>query len=292
MSQALVSRCGVWVMRRLAHLPLAWVRTLGWLLGWALYALVLPRRRVVFINLRLCFPKLSQQELRALARQTFIHFAQAWLDRGWLWHGPDDLVRQRLTLTGALDALQGREPVVIFAPHFVGLDAGWTALTQQLPRHFQTIYTPQSNHVLDDWILAGRQRFGQARLLLREDGVKPLVAALRQGDLLYLLPDMSFGLSESVFVPFYGISAATVPSLSRFARLGRAQVVPVITRLTPQGYTVEVQPAWKDFPTDDALADTARMNLQLQTYIDAMPDQYYWVHKRFKTQPPGQTAPY
>jgi KDO2-lipid IV(A) lauroyltransferase len=89
MSQALVSRCGVWVMRRLAHLPLAWVRTLGWLLGWALYALVLPRRRVVFINLRLCFPKLSQQELRALARQTFIHFAQAWLDRGWLWHGPD-----------------------------------------------------------------------------------------------------------------------------------------------------------------------------------------------------------
>jgi KDO2-lipid IV(A) lauroyltransferase len=292
MSQALVSRCGVWVMRRLAHLPLAWVRTLGWLLGWALYALVLPRRRVVFINLRLCFPKLSQQELRALARQTFIHFAQAWLDRGWLWHGPDDLVRQRLTLTGALDALQGSEPVVIFAPHFVGLDAGWTALTQQLPRHFQTIYTPQSNHVLDDWILAGRQRFGQARLLLREDGVKPLVAALRQGDLLYLLPDMSFGLSESVFVPFYGISAATVPSLSRFARLGRAQVVPVITRLTPQGYTVEVQPAWKDFPTDDALADTARMNLQLQTYIDAMPDQYYWVHKRFKTQPPGQTAPY
>jgi KDO2-lipid IV(A) lauroyltransferase len=276
----------------LAHLPLAWVRTLGWLLGWALYALVLPRRRVVFINLRLCFPKLSQQELRALARQTFIHFAQAWLDRGWLWHGPDDLVRQRLTLTGALDALQGSEPVVIFAPHFVGLDAGWTALTQQLPRHFQTIYTPQSNHVLDDWILAGRQRFGQARLLLREDGVKPLVAALRQGDLLYLLPDMSFGLSESVFVPFYGISAATVPSLSRFARLGRAQVVPVITRLTPQGYEVEVQPAWKDFPTDDALADTARMNLQLQTYIDAMPDQYYWVHKRFKTQPPGQTAPY
>jgi KDO2-lipid IV(A) lauroyltransferase len=292
MSQALVSRCGVWVMRRLAHLPLAWVRTLGWLLGWALYALVLPRRRVVFINLRLCFPKLSQQELRALARQTFIHFAQAWLDRGWLWHGPDDLVRQRLTLTGALDALQGSEPVVIFAPHFVGLDAGWTALTQQLPRHFQTIYTPQSNHVLDDWILAGRQRFGQARLLLREDGVKPLVAALRQGDLLYLLPDMSFGLSESVFVPFYGISAATVPSLSRFARLGRAQVVPVITRLTPQGYEVEVQPAWKDFPTDDALADTARMNLQLQTYIDAMPDQYYWVHKRFKTQPPGQTSPY
>jgi KDO2-lipid IV(A) lauroyltransferase len=292
MSKKLVSRCGVWVMRRLAHLPLAWVRTLGWLLGWVLYALVLPRRRVVFINLRLCFPKLSQQDLRALARQTFIHFAQAWLDRGWLWHGPDDLVRQRLTLTGALDALQGSEPVVIFAPHFVGLDAGWTALTQQLPRHFQTIYTPQSNHVLDDWILAGRQRFGQAQLMLREDGVKPLVAALRQGDPLYLLPDMSFGLSESVFVPFYGISAATVPSLSRFAKLGRAQVVPVITRLTPQGYTVEVKPAWKDFPTDDALADTARMNLQLQTYIDAMPDQYYWVHKRFKTQPPGQTAPY
>jgi KDO2-lipid IV(A) lauroyltransferase len=80
--------------------------------------------------------------------------------------------------------------------------------------------------------------------------------------------------------------------LSRFARLSRAKVVPVITRMTPQGYEVEILPAWQDFPTADAAADTALMNLRLQGYIDTMPSQYYWVHKRFKDRPSGEAAPY
>ena len=103
---------------------------------------------------------------------------------------------------------------------------------------------------------------------------------------------MNFGPEDSVFVPFYGVPAATVPSLSRFARLARAKVVPVITRMTPAGYDVEVHSAWGDFPSNDLVADAARMNLELQTYIDAMPSQYYWVHKRFKDRPAGDTAPY
>jgi KDO2-lipid IV(A) lauroyltransferase len=182
--------------------------------------------------------------------------------------------------------------MVIFAPHFVGLDAGWTALTQQVPRHFTTIYTDQANKMADDWILQGRQRFGSSRLFGRADGAKAIIGSLRQGDPLYLLPDMNFGLHESLFVPFYGVSAATVPSLSRFARLGRARVVPVVTRMTPQGYEVQVLPAWSDYPTDKLVADTALMNARLQTYIDAMPEQYYWVHKRFKDRPPGEPDPY
>jgi KDO2-lipid IV(A) lauroyltransferase len=104
---------------------------------------------------------------------------------------------------------------------------------------------------------------------------------------LYLLPDMNFGVHESLFVPFYGVPAATVPSLSRFARLGRAKVVPVVTRMTTQGYEVQVLPAWERFPSDDLEADTMYMNRQLETYINAMPEQYYWVHKRFKDQPVG-----
>jgi KDO2-lipid IV(A) lauroyltransferase len=103
---------------------------------------------------------------------------------------------------------------------------------------------------------------------------------------------MNFGLEESLFVPFYGVPAATVPSLSRFARLARAKVVPVVSRLTPQGYEVQVMPAWPGFPSGDPLADTAFMNLQLQAYIDTMPDQYYWVHKRFKSRPTGQSGVY
>ena len=280
------------LMALIGRLPLPWVRALGALLGYLLYLLVPSRRRVVHTNLALCFPHWSAANLKQHTRNTFVCFAQSWLDRGWLWHAAPAITLQRLRLTGAVHELQGTEPTVIFAPHFVGLDAGWTALTQQIPRTFNTIYTDQANVQSDAWILQGRRRFGSAGLYGRVEGVKPLIAGLREGHPLYLLPDMNFGPEESVFVPFYGILAATVPSLSRFARLGRAKVVPVITRLTPEGYEVHVLPAWQDFPTQDAVADTALMNARLQSYIDTMPAQYYWVHKRFKDRPAGEVAPY
>ena len=275
-------------MRALAYLPLSWVRALGWVLGWVLYGVVGARRHVVQTNLRLCFPHLDAAQLRTLSRRVFVRVSQAWLDRGWLWHGAPDKVRARLKITGNASQLTGSAPVVIFAPHFVGMDAGGTAITQQLPCHMTSIYTNQSNKVVDAWIRRGRLRFGSLQLFGRADGVKTIIASLRRGEPLYLLPDMNFGPHESLFVPFYGISAATVPSLSRFARLGRAKVVPVVTRMTSWGYEVQVLPAWSDFPTDDLRADTALMNARLQTYIDAMPDQYYWVHKRFKDRPPGE----
>jgi KDO2-lipid IV(A) lauroyltransferase len=280
------------LVRVLGYLPLSWLRALGCGLGWALYALVPARRRVVWTNLRLCFPDWTQAEIRKCAVQTFQHFAQAWLDRGWLWFASPATTRQRLRLVGAVQELEGNESTVIFAPHFVGLDAGWTALTQQVPRKFTTIYTDQANKTADQWILQGRKRFGGARLFGRIEGVKPLLAALKLGEPLYLLPDMNFGPEESVFVPFYGVAAATVPSLSRFAKLGRAKVVPVLSRLTRSGYEIEVLPAWQGFPTADMAADTALMNVRLQGYIDAMPNQYYWVHKRFKDRPVGESVPY
>ena len=286
------TRFVLFLIRVLGYLPLSWVRALGWLLGGVLYLVVGSRRRVVQVNLSLCFPRLDAKQVRALSRRVFVRFAQAWLDRGWLWHGSSDRVRARLVVKGAVDEFEGSDPVVIFAPHFVGLDAGWTALTQQFPRHFTSIYTDQANKVADAWILRGRQRFGFGQLFGRVEGVKTIVATLRQGSPLYLLPDMNFGPQESLFVPFYGVLAATVPSLSRFARLGRAKVVPVVTRLTPHGYEVQVLPAWSGFPTDDLWSDTALMNARLKTYIDAMPEQYYWVHKRFKDRPPGETDVY
>jgi len=288
----MMSQLGILFMRLIALWPLAWVRGLGTVLGVVLWWLVWPRRKVVLANLALCFPQWSAQERKRVARQVFILVAQSWLDRGWLWHGNPDLVRRRLVVAGAVGELAGNAPTILFAPHFVGLDAGLTALTQQVPRPFCGVYTNQSNQVLDAWILQGRNRFGAVRALRRSDGVRELVSSLRAGELMYLLPDMNFGPEESIFVPFYGIPAATVPSLSRFARLGRAKVVPIVTRLTPGGYEVQVLPAWGNFPTGDVPADTARMNAELQTYIDRMPAQYYWVHKRFKTRPPGQAGVY
>ncbi|WP_332814237.1 LpxL/LpxP family acyltransferase [Ramlibacter sp.] len=288
----MLSRLGVGLMRWLAPLPLPVVRALGWALGWLLYVVVPRRRHVVRVNLDLCFPQWTAGQRRALVPRVFIAFAQAWLDRSWLWHGDPARVRERVRLTGALAELEGREPTVVFWPHFVGMDAGWTALTLQSSRPFMTIYTHQANRVVDAWILHGRRRFGTVRLFRRVDGVKPVIGALREGVPLCLLPDMNFGPEESIFVPFYGVPAATVPSLSRFARLGRAKVVPLLTRITPDGYDVQVLPAWRDFPSDDLEADTALMNERLQDYIDGMPEQYYWVHKRFKTRPAGARPVY
>ena len=292
MAGRLVTRGGIAFMQVLALLPLSVTRGLGVVLGWVLYAVVGPRRRVVNTNFALCFPKLSADERRKLTLQTFVYFAQAWLDRAWLWHAPKAWVQRRVRVTGALQELEGNAPTVIFLPHFVGLDAAWAGIALQMPRPSTTIYTDQSNKLVDRWILRGRRRFGNLRLFGRAAGVKPIVAALREGQPLYLLPDMDFGPDDSVFVPFYGLPTATVPSLSRFAKLGRAKVLPLVPRITPSGYEVQVLPAWTDFPSDDAVADTALMNARLEDYINTMPAQYYWVHKRFKTRPEGDPSLY
>jgi len=221
-----------------------------------------------------------------------VQVGQSLIDRAWLWHAPLDVVRQRLQWTGAVHQLAGEQPTVVFAPHFVGLDAGGLALTLHSETPVAFIYVTQSNPDLEAWVNQGRERGGPVKPYFRHDGVKHMVAALRQGEKLHLSPDMDLGPEDSVFVPFMGVSAATVTSLSRFARLGRAQVVPMLTRMTPEGYTIEVLPAWADFPTADAVQDTVRMNEALAQWVLQMPSQYYWVHKRFKTRPAGQAPMY
>jgi KDO2-lipid IV(A) lauroyltransferase len=288
----MLTRALLWLIRGIAWLPLPVVRGVGVGLGWLLHALVVSRRKVVMTNLALCFPQWSDEDLRAQTRRVFTRFAQSWLDRGWLWHAPEAVLRKRLVLEGALESLEGSTPTVLFAPHFMGLDAAWTALTLRIPRRFVTIYSPQLNADADAWIYAGRQRFGAPEMVARLDGAKPIVAAVRAGEPLYLLPDMNFDPSESRFVPVFGVSACTVPSLSRFAKLGRAQVVPIVTQMTPGGYVVRVLEAWKDFPTGDLEQDTTRMNQELERYIEPDPSQYYWVHKRFKDRPDGEKPPY
>jgi KDO2-lipid IV(A) lauroyltransferase len=279
-------------MRLLAILPLSWVRGLGWLLGSLLFLLLTSRRHVAIVNLTLCFPEHSSQKIRRLARQNFVYYMRALLDRGWLWHGSTAVTLRRLKITGAVAQLQNDEPVVLFVPHFVGLDAGNTAFTQQIPRKLITIYTNQANKTIDAWILNRRARFGNIRLFGRIAGVKEILAALRSGEMLGILPDMGFGPEESIVVPFYGIPTYTVPSLHRFARLGKAKVIPVLNKMTNYGYEVQVLPAWDDFPSSSMEADTARMNKALEGYIESMPAQYFWVHKRFKDRPSGEKSVY
>lgn len=279
-------------MRLLSVLPLSWVRGMGWLFGQVLHGLAVRRRRIALTNWALCFPGQDESARNRAVRQHFVLFAQAWLDRSWLWEGRRERVAERLQLKGDLQALAGDTPTVLFAPHFVGMDAGWTALTLHLSRKFCGIYARQLNASVDRWMGQGRQRFGEPHIVAKNEGLRAMVSALRAGEPLYLLPDMDYGPRDSVFVPFFGVQAATVSSLSRFARLARAQVVPVVSRLTPQGYEITVMPAWSGFPTDDAEADTAAMNRHLEALIATMPEQYYWVHKRFKTRPNGEASLY
>ena len=290
--KTVVSASGLALMRVLKFLPLSWLRALGWLVGRLLYPLALRRRRIAEVNLALCFPGQSAEQRRQTVQRHFVLFVQAWLDRSWLWEGRPDVVRRRLRLTGEVGALDETVATLLFAPHFVGMDAGWIALTAHVQRRFCGLYAPQRNPVLDHWMAEGRRRFGEPHIVAKSAGLKALVTALRAGEPLYLLPDMDYGPRDSVFVPFYGVTAATVPSLSRFARMGGARVLPVVSRLTPDGYEVTVLPPWQDFPTDDVLADTALMNRHLEAWIDAVPEQYYWVHKRFKTRPSGESSFY
>lgn len=286
------SQLGLWLLQGLAKLPLSWLRALGALLGYVLFYVVRSRRHVVLTNLRLCFPEWTQAKRLVVARDSFVYFAQAWLDRGWLWHASEDCLRQRLTMSGNLNVLIERKPTVLFVPHFVGLDACSVAVILNYQVPMTAIITPQSNKVVDHWVRHGRLRFGYATLLEQVDGIKPIIASMRRGEYLHLSPDMSFGLAQSVFVHFYGQQAATVPSLSRIAKLGRARVVPMTSRLTKTGYEIVLHSEWENYPTDDAVADTALMNARLETLINDMPAQYFWVHKRFKTRPPGTPSVY
>jgi Kdo2-lipid IVA lauroyltransferase/acyltransferase len=281
----------------LRFLPLPVLRALGAGLGYLLYVLLADRRHTVQINLRLCFPAWSAHEQSSKTREVFIYFAQSWLDRSWLWHSPEALLDKRLRIVGTLSE---DEPAVIFAPHFVGLDAGWTALNLLTNRRYATIYAAQSNASVDAWVKAGRERSVDSSrkplLIDHHAGVRPIIQAIRRGEPLYLLPDMNYEPLDSFFVPFFGVSAATLPILPRYAKLGgkvgvAAKVVPVITRMTASGYDIEIHPAWENYPSGDLdadlEADTRRMNAELESYVRSMPAQYYWVHRRFKDQPVG-----
>lgn len=285
-------RFAVGAMHALAKLPLPWVRGLGWTLGQLLHLLAGKRRRIALTNWALCFPEQTEVERRQAVRKHFVAFAQSWLDRGWIWGADEDRVRSRIKLKGDLEALSGDGAVAIFAPHFVGLDAGGAALSLAFSRSFISLYARQRNVAIDQWVRAGRLKYGKVRLVEKHESLRSLVQALRSGEALYLLPDMDLGPNDSVFVPFFGVPAATVPTLSRLAQLGRARVVPVISRITRDGYEVTVLPAWTDYPTGDPVADTAYMNQRLEEMIATMPEQYYWVHKRFKTRPPGEASFY
>ncbi len=288
---ALASRLAVALLWLLHWLPLPVLRWLGGLLGSILYRVGRERRQVVLTNLRLCFPEMNEQERARLARRHFIAFARAFLDRSLGWWASEARLRQAIRLTGEEHLLSPNgEPVIILAPHFVGLDAGGTMMTLSTP--LVSVYSNQKNPLFNAVLLNGRLRFNQPLLLSRQDGMRKVVKALKDGYPFYYLPDMDFGPKESIFVPFFGVPTATITGVSRLARLTGARIIPCITRQVPTGYAVELLPAWDNYPGESVEADTERMNQFIESQILRMPEQYFWLHKRFKTRPAGEQKVY
>lgn len=287
------------LLRLLSRLPLPILAALGRRLGALLYLVAGSRRRIALRNLALCFPDMPEPERRATVREHFGWLGRSLLERALLWYAPADRIRRLIQVEGDIGLAEreyqatGRATMWL-CPHFVGLDIAGAAILLCQPRPGASIYQTQSNPVIDAAMKQGRLRFGDAEIFPRSESVKPLFRAVRQGRGFFNLPDMDFGAKDAAFVPFFGVPAATLMAPSRLARLLDMVVQPVIAELLPggRGYKVHFLPPLENFPTDDAEADTLRLNQFIEAQIRLRLPQYLWVHKRFKTRPPGVPGVY
>jgi len=276
-------------------LPLGIQAAIGSAFGSLGFRLVRSRRRVALRNLALCFPARSEAEREALAREHFRWLGRSLLERGLLWYASPARLKRLIRVEGDVHlAERSDKPVMWLAPHFIALDVAGASVLLFQKRKGISIYQRQSNAVMDRALRRGRLRLGNAEIFARDEAGKALVRAIKKGDGFFNLPDMDFGTRDSGFVPFFGVSAATLLAPSRLARALGMVVQPVVAEILPggAGYVVRYQEPWPDFPTDDAVADAARINRWIESEIRKLPAQYLWVHRRFKTRPPGEPSLY
>ncbi|CAN5251570.1 lysophospholipid acyltransferase family protein [soil metagenome] len=293
-----MSRLLILLLRLQAMLPYALQRRIGNAVGSLLHVIVAGRRHVVRRNLELCFPDRPSDERRRLERAHFQAWARAFLDRGLLWFASPQRLARLIRAEGlehleaAMPDVTGK-PLLIVVPHFVGLDAGGVDYSR---RHAGvSMYAEQSDPVLDAQLRAGRARFNAPVLVTRSDGIRPVLRAMKRGLPYFVLPDMDLGVSDAVFAGFFGVPTATVTVVPKLARLASANVIALVTTFDPSGagYVARYWPMWTDFPGhDDDAAATQRMNDFIEARVRETPDQYYWVHRRFKTRPEGEPSLY
>jgi Kdo2-lipid IVA lauroyltransferase/acyltransferase len=290
---AAAARLGIAAINLTARWPFALRSALGSLLGDLLWFAAASRRRVALANLRACFPDWSDARRREVARQTFRNISRGVLDHAVLWQGSRAEVEHLVRVEGAQHLLNpAHRPLILLAPHFIGLDAGGLRVNTLV--RGVSIYARQSNAVWDEWLLRARRRFNEPVLIPRQGAqdLRAVIRAMREGMPLYYLPDMDLGARHSIFAPFFGVAAATLPMVSKLARATGARVVMAVTERTAQGYVLHFEPPWEGFPGDDDAADTERMNAQIERWVLRLPDQYLWTHRRFKTRPPGAPSIY
>ena len=291
-----------WLMKNMAGWPDGMRFQLGRSLAFLARHLAKRRMHIARTNLRLCFPDWSQEQVEQITQQQMRYFTQALVDRSLFWFGRKEALFSHIQTRDEQylhAALAQNRPMIILAPHFVGLDAGGVRFNADHPT--VSMYQRQSNPVFDQLMLEGRNRSGQAYLYSRHDGVRKLIKLLRENIPLYYLPDMDFGRKDAIFAPFFGQEAATLTALPKLANLTQALIVPCVTRIDPDSmqrgktrYIMQYYPAWDGYP--DSVGDEAQavrfMNAFIEARISEDPAQYLWMHKRFKTRPEGVAGVY
>lgn len=281
------------LMWLLHWLPLPLLGRFGNAIGSLLFLLLRRRRHITLTNLRLCMPELSEAQRLLLARQHFQAYSRSVWERGILWWASAARLRRLIRVEPAFPALQiAARPTILLCPHFVCLDVAGVATAMEISA--SSMYSPQGNATFDRVLRAGRSRFQPVRLFTRQDGIKPILRALREGLPYFMLPDMDFGAKDAQFIPFFGIPAATLTATARIAAATGAQIIPVIATFLPdfQGWRVTYYAPWENYPGPDITAATLRMNQFIEERTREHPAEYFWTHKRFKTRPPGDASFY
>jgi len=285
----------VGLMWLLARLPIRLGTAITGLLGPLMLNLMKSRRRIARRNIEACFPELDSDHHERLVRQCFQSLAVALGEMAYTWAGNRSSVMRSGEVVGLehlAAARQGGRGVLLVTCHMTCLDIGGRIFAENIDNHnFAAVYRPLKNPVMEWFQNQGRGRF--TRQMISKRDARNAVRHLRAGGMLWYAPDQDFGPEQSDFAPFFGIQTAVLSATHRLALLGQAAIVPMFPRRLPNGrYQVTVMPAIAGVPSDDRVADLTRINQVTEQFIRQAPEQYWWVHRRFKTRPPGEDSFY
>ncbi|MCC6208707.1 MAG: LpxL/LpxP family Kdo(2)-lipid IV(A) lauroyl/palmitoleoyl acyltransferase [Gammaproteobacteria bacterium] len=287
-----------WLLLGLAwitvQLPYRFVLAAGGLLGTLFRHLSPRRRRVADTNLRLCYPELDAEARARLLRDHFLALGIGLLETAMAWWLPERRLRPLIAEVEGLpylqESLDGGHGVILLSSHFTTTEMGVRLLDFLAP--INPMYRRHENAVVDDVL---HRSFGaRFETVIPRDDVRGMLRVLRQGRAVWYAPDQNYGRRGHVFAPFFGIPAASNPATGRFAQMGKAVVIPYFAcRLSgARGYRLTLLPPLTGFPGGDEVADTARINAIVEAEVREIPEQYLWVHRRFKTRPPGESGFY
>ncbi|OGI37421.1 MAG: hypothetical protein A2V91_04205 [Candidatus Muproteobacteria bacterium RBG_16_64_10] len=281
-------------LRLLGLVPVLLAALLGHAFGWLAWKLDRRRRHIVRTNLALCFPGLDERARDDLMRRHFLAFGRALMTALAVGAGSRARLYRTVMVEGRQhydEALAKGRGVILYAPHFTALEIGGLRITAERP--MLAMYREPRRHLVHWGVHRNRTRFG-LELIEREANMRRVIRQLSEGRPFYYLPDIDPGASGSYeFVPFFGIPAATVIAVSRLAKLANALVIPCITRETGLGrYTATLYPPVEGVPGENPTADAVLLNRWLENEVRKTPEQYFWIHRRFKTRPAGEPSPY